>query len=465
MSATLPVFLTAFDPAELPGGSLDPVGFTSGYLAIADTLFPGMTAAAAQATYLPMLCAGISLAEAEDLGALSATAARKRRIEVGLRFERLWCLACVLQGRDSAALEDDNGEPGDARVPGLRGIRYVKRELARLEQAGATVAKSEFALLAQQYRYGAFGIYSSVAQALRLLEKSTLALTRGFGDALGRGFLETTADTAERKELTRAATGATTTIQLGLLRSWGGRAFPGAPLHPAPRERLHEGLVHDPVRARTLELLETVANGWTGSTWTDRGLLRQCLDATSAERDPQLFAALEASLAYDAFLRGVLLVFERSLWLCRAGSDAAQTTAVFRDGVVVAASGSLRGLASDLLDKADRLFSSGRRELLAKDRGILEFARRFTGPVEPAASVRAIIERHARIQRGKLERGRPKRAWVEEQGGELVLTSSGIGDRTSEPQVPDDIAAPNWRLAAAVSFLQVTGRIAQDVPA
>ncbi len=42
MSAPLPVFLSAYDPAELPGGTLDPLGFTAGYLALADGLFPGM---------------------------------------------------------------------------------------------------------------------------------------------------------------------------------------------------------------------------------------------------------------------------------------------------------------------------------------------------------------------------------------------------------------------------------------
>ena len=51
MNAPLPVFLTAYDPAELPGGTVDPLGFTAGYLVLADLLFPGMTAAAAQATY------------------------------------------------------------------------------------------------------------------------------------------------------------------------------------------------------------------------------------------------------------------------------------------------------------------------------------------------------------------------------------------------------------------------------
>jgi hypothetical protein len=36
----LPVFLTAYDPAEFPGGTVDPLGFTAGYWRSPTSSFP-----------------------------------------------------------------------------------------------------------------------------------------------------------------------------------------------------------------------------------------------------------------------------------------------------------------------------------------------------------------------------------------------------------------------------------------
>ena len=46
-----------------------------------------------------MLCAGLIVAESQVAGGGSSlAAARKRRIDIAQRFERLWALACALQG-------------------------------------------------------------------------------------------------------------------------------------------------------------------------------------------------------------------------------------------------------------------------------------------------------------------------------------------------------------------------------
>ena len=58
-----PVFLTAYDPSDLPGGSLDPLGFERGYLFLADKILPGLTNVADRPRYFSVLCAGASLAE------------------------------------------------------------------------------------------------------------------------------------------------------------------------------------------------------------------------------------------------------------------------------------------------------------------------------------------------------------------------------------------------------------------
>lgn len=68
-----PVFLTSFDPPDLPSASLDPLGFERGYLFLADKILPGLTNVANCPRYFSVLCAGASLATVDsDLPVLSS---------------------------------------------------------------------------------------------------------------------------------------------------------------------------------------------------------------------------------------------------------------------------------------------------------------------------------------------------------------------------------------------------------
>ena len=51
------LFLTTYDPSDLPGRSIDPLGFERGYLFLADKTLPGMTHVASSPRYFEMLCA------------------------------------------------------------------------------------------------------------------------------------------------------------------------------------------------------------------------------------------------------------------------------------------------------------------------------------------------------------------------------------------------------------------------
>lgn len=457
MNAPLPVFLTAYDPTELPGGTVDPLGFTAGYLALADAIFPGMTAAAGQATYFPMLCAGLAMAGGDNLTGASASAARKRRIEVGLRLERLWALASALQVEEPDDSETEEPEE-DSRVVGLRGISYARREAERLTKSGAKEVETEFPLLAQQYTYGVFGIYSVVAEQLRLLERSTFAPTVGFGEAIGTSFLESTLAAPQRKELVRACLAKDQTVPLRTLKAWGARAHPGALLHGAERSLLTEAVEHDGRRKRTFEVVRQIAAG-PRDDWSDRALLTACAEVLSDPNDAQLRAALEAALAYDSFLRGCLLIFERTLWLCRRRGDAAKAVTVFADPVLQAVCSELPTFANGFLVKAERLRTLGNRELDARGRGVLQEAERLVQASGTATLVRAVLRRHTQIQSAKFEQDRPKQAWIVERGDDFVLTSGRIGVRAGEPKTTDGVRAPNWRFGAALSFLSVTGQL------
>src|SRR5438105_4483313 len=113
-------FLTAFDPSDLPGSSIDPLGFDRGYMFLADKILPGLTNVANRPRYLGMLCAGIELAEVDD-GDPPKKLYNERR-ETVLRLERLWALANVMAA--------DGSRPAS----GIRGIRYVSEELNRLQR-------------------------------------------------------------------------------------------------------------------------------------------------------------------------------------------------------------------------------------------------------------------------------------------------------------------------------------------
>jgi hypothetical protein len=54
-------FLTAWDPTDLPGSSVDPLGFDRSYNWLADQLLPSLTNVASQPRYFSLLCAGASL--------------------------------------------------------------------------------------------------------------------------------------------------------------------------------------------------------------------------------------------------------------------------------------------------------------------------------------------------------------------------------------------------------------------
>ncbi len=463
MTGNLPVFLTAFDPAELPGGSVDPLGFTAGYLALADEFFPGMTAAAGQATYLPMMCAGLHIAESAALHGLSAAAARKARVEIAMRLERYWALACVLHlAEEEPELErnDADVEGAGDRVPGLRGVTYVRKVRERLSRDRAVSTNADFALLAQQYRYGAFGIYGSVGEDLRLFDKATLAPTPGFGGAIGEGFLESTMDARSRKELVRATRDGSATVRVETLRRWGKRAFPGSPLEGAPKTLLNDALVHDLRRARMLEALTVAVERHAAGD--DRARLAQCAHELGGEEDGQLRTATAAALGYDTFLRQVTLIFERVLWLCRRAGDQLAQSAVFDDDVVQQASARLPTVAASCLERCNALVVLGRRDVRTRGRHVLELAEGYAGTTSVETLVTDTLSRHSAIQRGKVEHGRPKQPWIEKRDRDFALTSTRVGVRAGQITSPEQVRAPDWRVGAGLSFIQLVGGVRRE---
>jgi hypothetical protein len=100
-------FLTAYDPSDLPGGSVDPLGFDGGYALLADKILPGLTNVANRPRYFSVLCAAIAISD-ERGGRRDNECPREcraRRLETILRAERFWTLACVLASLKDPSLE------------------------------------------------------------------------------------------------------------------------------------------------------------------------------------------------------------------------------------------------------------------------------------------------------------------------------------------------------------------------
>jgi len=176
-------FLTAYDPSDLPGGSVDPLGFDRGYSMLADKLLPGLTNVANRPRYFSVLCAGIAISD-ERAGSSneSPRECRARRLEAVLRTERFWTLACTLASRKDPALD----------VAGVRGIRYVQRALARLDERGDTSTEADFPLLSRQMPYGLIGIYGSVGDELGMIDRASLTLGPDIGRRLALSFVAET---------------------------------------------------------------------------------------------------------------------------------------------------------------------------------------------------------------------------------------------------------------------------------
>ena len=119
----LQIFWTTYDPLDLASGSLDPLGFARGYLALADRFLPGFTTVTTVPRYVSMLCAALKAVQTfrRHESDLASSKIRQERLRLVKSYERAWALACGLVARD--------GVSGRESVGGLRGVRYVNRRL------------------------------------------------------------------------------------------------------------------------------------------------------------------------------------------------------------------------------------------------------------------------------------------------------------------------------------------------
>ena len=309
-------FLSAYDPSDLPGGSIDPLGFERGYLFLADKILPGLTNAAGRPRYLSVVCAGALLAPPASGNEREDIRARADRV---LRLERFWAAANVLASERSH----------DLSASGIRGVTFAQDHIRLLSDHDTRSTDANFKMLADQERYGAIGIYANVAGYVRLLDRAAMVPTRDLGERLGEAFLQETGMPAKLRNIVRDGDGG---ISLDALREWGHVAHIAAPAGTVEGECLGEALVRDPVRSRMTALLEKVSP--TGEGESELARLRRIGKAAGQDPDnADLKEAIDAILVFEQCYRVALLGFERVLWLCKA-EGTATSASVTRDPVV-----------------------------------------------------------------------------------------------------------------------------------
>jgi len=439
-------FLTAYDPSDLPGGSIDPLGFERGYLFLADKILPGLTNVANRPRYFSMLAAAIVIADDNGYGG-HRDKPRERyqwRLQAVTRMERLWTLANVL------AAEDNPDEEFD--LSGLRGVRYVRARTAFLRERSAVETDADFRLLSRQVAYGAVGIYGTVADGLRILDRDTLAPTPDLGVRLGEAFLEETRMPAP----VRQAVALDRPVRITDLSRWGECAHMSVPTQQRERRCFWNALELQPTRWRTVQLLAQHP-AREGESELDR-LARIGRTLNNGVHEPDLAEAIRAIVAYERCYRLVLLAFVRMLWTCQTQAPFwLERSTLSSDTVLGSVHDGLRQAVAEFNRALDESETEAFRADLSRVSDVQRFLSSAAEQDDIASLVRTLLDRHAAVQRGKVDGGRPKMAWLESSGNRIMPTLGRALRVDKEPKVPLDVAPHGYRTWSADALLTAAG--------
>lgn len=439
----LQTFLTAYDPSDLPGGSIDPMGFEQGYLFLADKILPGMTVVANCPRYLSLLCAGATLAG--DLHGLPEMKQRAARQEAILRLERLWALANVL------AFEAD-----EARLSGLRGITYAVSRMKWLRENARTKTTSDFKLLSRQTAYGVLGIYGNVAQQAKLVYRKVLEPIPSLGEPLADAFRK---ETQMPASVRRAINDGREEVGLADLQNWGGRSHLWGKTGAEEKRHLGYALETNATRNQFCELLRS-AKAQDGEPAVNR-LRRLAREANDRPARKHLWEALEAILRYENCYQLALLVFERIIFRCRRDQGGYVPLAEFgRDDVIELARSRMPDALAHWFEHVERTTTPEFKAEWTRIESVNGFLKTLAASTGSARQLtEAVLEHHASVQGGKFDRGRRKMAWVMQSEGRLSLAPTRVGELQREATKPDDIAPHDYRLTAADNWMRGASRL------
>lgn len=443
----LDAFLTAYDPSDLPGGSIDPLGFETSYLFLAEKILPDLTNVASRPRYFGVLCAGAHLAEVD--AAAPPRIQYHQRLTCIQRLERLWVVANVL------ASDTEDGEELDPS--GIRGITYGRAQANNIASRGLQYTVADYKLLSRQTPYGLVGIYAAVAERLRMVERKTFRLTPDLGEILATAFIEETGMPLQVKKACREGA----RIQVDVLTEWGLTSHVSGPVGETEARCIGEAFHFNPVRSRLGQWLTRFPYANDDEAELSR-LSRILLGMNGKDKDPDLHEAIRAIVTFEACYRRMLLAFERLLWLCRVlSAKSIVESDLDQDPVFTATREKLPSLVREFLAALDESATAEFQHDLTRLtdlRHFLETAAEACSSAKDLADT--LLNRHRDVQAGKFDRGHRKMPWIERHNGRLALTMTPSTMRKGEPSDPEDIIPHFYRLDAADWLLWSAGEMA-----
>ena len=429
-------FLTAFDPSDLPGTSIDPLGFERGYLFLADKILPGLTNVANRPRYFSILCAGAYLAG--DLFHDSPRKQYNERLDRVTRLERFWALANVL-----ASMAEG---PDSRDLSGLRGVTYAQTKATEVTERGLKRVNADFKLLYRQVQYGGVGMYGNVADGMRFIDRKTLSLSADLGEKLAIGFIkESKMPGAIKKAVEEDGS-----VDVDILTEWGSRAYIRGAVGEVEAGCFGDALYLNPLRSRMAEVLAKYP--YKGSETELGRLMRINKALENGKKNAELVEGINAILWYEKAYRWALLGLERILWLCRQDqSGSTSHEALHADPIMGKVRGNLPKAVAGFVKALEGSCTEHFRKDLHSLDDICLFLRGAASSCDNGeALTERIMARHADIQRGKFDKGRRKMPWIEfVAGGRIALTSTRVGGLSLEATRPSQIIPHPYRLESA----------------
>ena len=409
-------FLTAYDPLGGSSGSIDPLGALQTYGSLADMLLPGVTTITTRSRYLSMLCAALASAEKhrQILPGASGLSQRRKAVEP---FERLWALGCV-------AAREEGGHDGAA--DGLRGITYAEKTYRYFSANGKNV-NCDFPLLKFQSRTGAVGTYWTALVGGQLVHPDNGALTVE-GDELAGHFPELPLESNDHEKFADPERAHRVSLPLEDLVAWSEESHLQAASRKE-RQQLGEALTADDSRecvSRALAIMaDKIPDVWETS---DLRRLGKALATLPRAVELGLPVVIDAIVETEQFHEAVLRAFETLLWW---GTDNAGKPVA--DLVVESdfrkACDQCRNTAQKLRDFRERC---ERREVRDAIEGVAGFCVQIDRCRSERELLTELLDRHHRVQSGKVDGGMPKRDWIGWDSTALLRPSPRF-QRTDRP--------------------------------
>ncbi len=436
-------FLTAYDPLGGSSGSIDPLGALQTYGSLADLLLPGVTTITTRSRYLSMLCAALANAEKhrQMLPGASGLSQRRKAVEP---FERLWALACV------AAREAGS----DGAADGLRGITYAEKSYHHFATNGKKV-NCDFPLLKFQSRTGAVGTYWTAMVGGQLVHADSGALAIG-GTELAENFPELPFEKKDQAKFADSESAHRVSLPLDELVAWGEKCHLQA-AGRQERQRLGEALTADDRRECVSRALKMMANN-VPDVWDTVALkrLRNMLATLPKAIKLGLPVIIDAIVVTEQFHEAVLRTFETLLWWGTQNAGKPITDLVVETD--------FRKASDSCRDTAQKL--RGFREHCERldVRDAIESVAGFCFQIDRCRSecelVTELLDRHHRVQSGKVDGGAPKRDWISWDTAALLRPSPRF-QRNDRPALAAGISLTHpYRFEPFVFMLRENGVLA-----